>query len=582
MRVRNHKSGNTADVEPAGARIFVLIRTAFWLGTCLVGLALYVTVNSSAIAGQQDASLMNKAFISAQRLQYSETANVLDNVSAQFSAKSGPLADLIKQNRTAKQRFKITNDNLLAALAETQGPSTNRTQSYRKELGELQTLIEQTETQIAQLFPEFSNISNPLPLSIAETQSLMMPNEAIVLMVASEEASFIWAISQDKAQWARVPVSKMETQERIQALRQTLSFEPSGDLEPQNRAAISPFQQRLDENQTDFAYEIAQRLYKQLFQPIEDVIEDKAILGLVTDDTFASLPFATLIATPDDIGADPARNPPWLIKKYALYQLPSLTSLQTLRETAKPSSGQYAFLGIGDPCLGQRSEFCSSQAGDMVANRDDQGAILRGVSALPRLPHTRLELMTLADFFDASSSDLLMSADATESNLKSEDVELGERRIIVFATHGLQAGEIDGLSEPALVLTPPKEPTDSDDGLLSASEIADLSLDADWIILSACNTASADGKSGARTFSGLAQAFFYSGTRSILLSHWSVRDDAAAKITTGTISRLKDDPSLTRAEALQQSMIALMNGSSQADESHPRVWAPFALLGDGR
>jgi len=84
--------------------------------------------------------------------------------------------------------------------------------------------------------------------------------------------------------------------------------------------------------------------------------------------------------------------------------------------------------------------------------------------------------------------------------------------VLTFATHGLLAGDLKGLSEPALVLTPPKEGTELDDGLLTASEVAQLKLDADWVILSACNTAAPDGTPGAEGLSGLAKAFFYAGT----------------------------------------------------------------------
>ena len=69
--------------------------------------------------------------------------------------------------------------------------------------------------------------------------------------------------------------------------------------------------------------------------------------------------------------------------------------------------------------------------------------------------------------------------------------------MVAFATHGLVAGELEGVSEPALVLTPPAEGTETDDGLLTASEVAQLKLNADWVILSACNTDAADGTPGA-------------------------------------------------------------------------------------
>ena len=92
-------------------------------------------------------------------------------------------------------------------------------------------------------------------------------------------------------------------------------------------------------------------------------------------------------------------------------------------------------------------------------------------------------------------------------------VDLSDYRVLAFATHGLVSGELSGLGEPALVFTPPETGTEADDGLLTASEIATLKLDADWVILSACNTAAADGTPGAEGLSGMAKAFFYAAGR---------------------------------------------------------------------
>ena len=105
-------------------------------------------------------------------------------------------------------------------------------------------------------------------------------------------------------------------------------------------------------------------------------------------------------------------------------------------------------------------------------------------------------------------------------------MDLSDYRILAFATHGLVSGEMKGLAEPALVFTPPESGTEADDGLLTASEIATLELDADWVILSACNTAAADGTPGAEGLSGMAKAFFYAGARALLVSHWSVNSPA--------------------------------------------------------
>ena len=114
---------------------------------------------------------------------------------------------------------------------------------------------------------------------------------------------------------------------------------------------------------------------------------------------------------------------------------------------------------------------------------------------------------------------------------------------------------------------------------MAASEIASLKLDANWVILSACNTAGAGGETS-EALSGLAKAFFYSGARALLVSHWEVGSAAAVKLTTRAFAELKSKPSVGRAEALRVSMRELIAMGSLA-EAHPSQWAPFVVVGEG-
>ncbi len=192
------------------------------------------------------------------------------------------------------------------------------------------------------------------------------------------------------------------------------------------------------------------------------------------------------------------------------------------------------------------------------------------------VPESREELKSLARSLGAGDGSLLVGRDATETKVKA--APLSDFKVVAFATHGLVAGELTGLSEPALVLTPPEKATEMDDGLLTASEVAQLKLDADWVILSACNTAAADGTPGAQGLSGLAKAFFYAGSRALLVSHWPVVSDAAVALTTRMLTLSRQG--MTRAEAHRQAMMALIN-TEPARNAHPALWAPFVVVGEG-
>jgi CHAT domain-containing protein len=135
-------------------------------------------------------------------------------------------------------------------------------------------------------------------------------------------------------------------------------------------------------------------------------------------------------------------------------------------------------------------------------------------------------------------------------------------------------------AEPALILTPPQVATVEDDGLLTASEIAELKLDADWVVLSACNTAAGQSdKPNAEALSGLARAFFYAGARAVLVSHWAVNSEATVQLITKAFAELMADPLMGRAEALRRSMVSLIDRGG--GNAHPAIWAPFVVVGEG-
>ena len=171
-----------------------------------------------------------------------------------------------------------------------------------------------------------------------------------------------------------------------------------------------------------------------------------------------------------------------------------------------------------------------------------------------------------------------------------KSIDLSGYKVLAFATHGLVPGDLDGLAEPALALSSPAVTEDTDnDGLLTMGEILGLKLDADWVVLSACNTGSGQG-AAAEAVSGLGRAFFYAGTRALLVSNWPVETTSAKILTTDLFKRQAANDNLTRTDALRQSMLSLIDGPGYVDSengktvfsyAHPIFWAPFSLIGDG-
>ena len=212
-----------------------------------------------------------------------------------------------------------------------------------------------------------------------------------------------------------------------------------------------------------------------------------------------------------------------------------------------------------------------------------------GLAQLPRLPDTRDEILDVAKAMNADAKqDVFLGERATVKLVKS--MALDNRKVIHFATHGLIPGELDGLTEPALALTASDVAGgDSGDGLLKMDDILGLKLNADWVVLSACNTASGDGSSGTEAVAGLGRAFFFAGARSLLVSNWPVESVSARKLMTSLFQRQAADASLDRAQALRQTMLELIDAGGATDPAtkslsysyaHPLFWAPFALVGD--
>lgn len=171
----------------------------------------------------------------------------------------------------------------------------------------------------------------------------------------------------------------------------------------------------------------------------------------------------------------------------------------------------------------------------------------------------------------------MLGKQATERAVKA--APLDHYRVLGFATHGLIAGEFAGIREPGLVLTPPAEPSAEDDGVLTSSEVSQLKLNADWVLLSACNTGAGDGGAANDALGGLAKSFFYAGAKSLLVSHWKVASTATVALTTETV-KLSEQAGVSKAEAHRQAMLSMIN-SGDAIKAHPSVWAAFFLVGDG-
>ena len=522
---------------------------------------------ASAVARKEPSqriSLTAEAFSVGQLARTTQAGAAVSRMAARFAAGNDDLAKTVRNYQDANTYWRKLDSDLIKVIsAPTAKRNAVRETVLRKQLSTVNARIVSLKERLTTKFPDYAELAASNPVPVGDMQKLLKPQEALLAYLVSDKKTYVWAVRQNQAEMFVADVGKKALQDAVNELRHGLdakNVSKLSDLPPFNRTA-------------------AHKLFKQIFAPAEKVLKGVRHVFVVADGALQSLPLGVLVTDkPQGEFKDYSgyRQVPWLAKKYALTTLPSVSSLRALRRFAKRAAAHIPFTGFGDPVLkghpgGKRGMKLASLFRGAMANVDE-------VRNLPSLPHTAGELQALSAAVKGDSKHIYLRSAATETAVKSMD--LSNSRIVVFATHGLVTGELKN-TEPALVLTPPEKGTTSDDGLLTASEVAQLKLNADLVILSACNTAAGGSTSGAEGLSGLAKAFFYAGSRALLVSHWLVESKAAVKLTTGMLDYQAKNPKAGRAEALRQSMLSLMNTRFMPHYAHPMFWAPFVIVGEG-
>ncbi len=526
----------------------------------------------------------------------------LADSSARLVAKDPALAELVRTDQDHAKEISAelgALNNMLTLPSDQRDDTTVR--AMNAEIEKLRTERKTAQQQIKQKFPAYANLIDPKPPTVDEIRASLHPGEALLSFYFGQDKSFVWAVPKDGAvAFAAVPATALELEPMVRRLRQAL--EPQVELVSE----IPPFDLTL-----------AYQLYALLLKPVEAAWQPAKSLIVVTNGALGELPFSLLPTAPSQVDpqAQPLfagyRNVPWLARSHAVTVVPSASALVTLRRLPPGAPNRDTLIGFGDPYFnaqeaaeGEAEQAASAQVASAAVG--DSGAVTtRGIplklraaphtedvdkaelTHLPRLPDTRQELISMAKALNVDPAKALyLGKDANEQNV--ETLDLSHYRIVAFSTHGLVPGDVDGLTQPALALTAPDIAGVKGDGLLTMEKILALKLDADWVVLSACNTAAGAG-AGAEAASGLGSAFFYAGTRALLVTNWSVQSTSARQLITDLFRRQSADPTLSRGEALRQAMMALLNGPGAVDSAghtlftyaHPLFWAPYSVIGDG-
>lgn len=535
------------------------------------------------------ASRWEEGFRLGERIRNRSVERAIAASSARGAARDAGLADLIRREQDIRLKIAAITDrlNLSMALSADEGfPSGLDIQS--DELAKLRATQGSIRDDIERLFPEYHRRITPGSVSLESLRSALKPDETYLSFYFGRQNTFAWAISAggDTA-FVAIPISYNGFRQKIRELRRS--------LEP-NATTIADV--------PEFNLKLSHELYSLLLKPTEHVWKSSKSLVVATNGDLGTVPLGILVTEPPSAVSELAplfsgyRSALWLARTHAVTTMPSASALVTLRSLPPSSGNREPLIGFGDPYFNAQQAAQAASASNKVADLKGRSIELRvgsqtgnknsaQLASLPRLADTGSELTSIAYSLQADpDSSLRLGTQANESVVKS--IDLSKYRIVAFATHALVAGELDGLDQPALALTSPDVAGVPGDGLLTMDEILGLRLNADWVILSACNTAAADG-AGVEAASGLARAFFFAGTKSVLVTNWSVHSASAVEIVTEMFARQAADQTISRGEALRQSTIAMLDSGGFRDASgqmlfsyaHPLFWAPYSIVGDG-
>jgi CHAT domain-containing protein len=556
---------------------------------------LEAAMGALARSGRPNAA--EEAFRLADAVRGQGVQRALAQSSARAAAADPALAELVRQEQDTQKQAGALQGLLTNVLAAAERDE-NAVRALRTQIDSLRAARAALRGEIERQFPSYAQLIDPRPATIEETRRALRPGEALIATYVGRERSFVWAVPHSGAvAFAAVDKGQRQIAEAVTNLRKA--------LDP-NAATLGDI--------PAFDVALANSLYNDLLKPVEAGFANADSLLVVPHDALGQLPFGVLVTQSTALRAERQgealfanyKDVPFLIRKAAITQLPSVAALSTLRGLPVPPANRRAFVGFGDPWFSPQQAQEARAAATQTAQLQTRGALqTRGLplvrrnapatqsvdsaelAMLPRLPDTADEVKGIALALNADPSDVILGAQANERTVKSMD--LSNRRVVMFATHGLIPGDLNGLTQPALALSAPNVADVDGDGLLTLDEVLALKLNADWVVLSACNTATGDG-AGAEAVSGLGRAFFYAGTRALLVSNWPVETTSARELTTDLFARQARDPALARAQALRQAMAGLIDGNGYVDPAsratvfayaHPIFWAPFSLVGDG-
>ncbi len=497
--------------------------------------------------------LMAEMFEAAQLGIGSRTALDIAQATARLAAGDPKAAAAVRAYQDRERDFDTLQAERDEAVAEQ--ASADRIAAIDKEIAGAQKTRNEAESVILTAAPRYVEWSEK-PASATKVSARLAADEALSYFFVSAKGSYDFVVKRDGVRAYRIAATEADIRRAVNSLRDS-TVSRQGGL-------------------PDFDFAEAHRLYTALFGPSEGDLSGVPRLIVVANGDLLRFPLAALVTQPGVTAANgDYRKVPWLLHRVALSYFPSPRVFVNLREQQAGAPGTRSFIGFGDFQPPTPAQLAAS----FPPNRcQDDFARLR---LLARLPDTKMEVETIGHELGAGPADIILGPGFTKARLMMPDLE--HFRIVLLATHALLPDELKCQSEPSIIVSVPARSANADPGFLRTSDIDKLKLEADLVVLSACDTAGPDARTG-ESLSGLARAFFRAGAHGLLVTHWPIVSGAAVPLMIGTVPGGAGGAEGT-AEALRRAQLQMIDtagsGKKPIELSYPNYWAAFALIGDG-
>ncbi len=511
---------------------------------------------------KEQQGLYAEAFDAFQLVRSPTVDRTIGQATARLSAANPAIADLLRQTQDQERARDFARARLATEQALPDGERSGEVEDELKNaIAEGDKKVGELRAKLVADFPDYAAMAEGRPMQLDELRSRIREGEGVVSFLIGRNRSFVQLVRRDGVYIAEATGTEAELRDAVTALRRSLEIQ-GGSI-----------------NEFDMAR--SHQLYRDLFTGIAPHLVGLDHLSFVPTGPLASLPFALLITEAPKNGR--YEDAAWLARRAAIAHSPSLQAFYTLRSTRPAKAPDRPLLAFGDPVLSTPTRASATASDTALAQlggtcRQDAPMPPELLKALTSLPDTASEVRNVARVLNADEGNLFLGSRASEANLRQQD--LSRYRVLYMATHGLLPGELKCQGEPGLVLTPPATPAQSraEDGLLEASEVASLSLNADLVVLSACNTATGGSRFGGESLSGLSEAFFHAGARNMLISHWQVPSAATASLMSNLFTSLGPQMASGSSDALRAAQLTMIG---RAQTAHPFFWAAFVVMGDG-